>query len=216
MYYDDSNYQCYLDHHNGKRRRVKVRERLYEQSDLKFLEVKLKSKRKSTVKYRLNTLCETNSHLTNEKVDFVNQKYSAQYSRDFDMSLKSSLAMRYYRFTLVSKHSSERVTVDSKLCFIGKSSLTTINDNQLIVEVKSRNGCGIFDKLLRKSAIRSKKKLSKYCIGLCLTDKPGRHNNFLKPMRNLEYTTRPNGYLSIESALSNFQENPTTSQLNPD
>ena len=204
-YYDDANYQCYFDHHNGKRLRVKVRERLYEQSDVKFLEVKLKSKRKETVKYRLNTQCETHSYLTDDKVDFVEQKYSDQYSRDLDISLESSLAMRYHRFTLVSKKSSERVTVDSQLCFIGKSSLTTINDNQLIVEVKSRSGSGLFDKLLRKNGIRPKKKLSKYCLGLCLTDKPVRTNNFLKPMRDLKYSTRPNSHKSIKMHCKAFK-----------
>jgi hypothetical protein len=212
LYYDDSNYQCYFDHHNGRRLRVKVRERLYEESELKFLEVKLKSKRKATIKYRMNTACETQSYLTSDKFDFVNQKYSTQYSRDLDMALKSSLAMRYYRFTLVGKHSSERVTVDSQLCFIGKSSLTAINDDQLIVEVKSRNGSGEFDKLLRRNGIRSKKKLSKYCLGLCLTDKPGRRNNFLKPMRYLRYTTMPNGYESIENALYSIQAGPEMAQ----
>jgi hypothetical protein len=212
MYYDDSNYQCYLDHHNGKRLRLKVRERFYEESESSFLEVKLKSKRKATVKHRMNTQCESKYSLTSEKENFVHQKYSTQYSRDLDMSFKSSLAMRYYRFTLVSKHSSERVTVDSQLCFIGKSSLTTINDDQLIVEVKSRNGSGAFDKILRKNGIRPKKKLSKYCLGLCLTDKPIRKNNFLKPMRNLRFTTSPNGFKSIENALYNIQENQSAHQ----
>jgi hypothetical protein len=205
MYYDDANYQCYLDHHNGKRLRVKVRERLYEQSRIQFLEVKLKSKRKTTIKHRMNTECKTRSVLSSEKVGFVKDKYSAQYSRDLGMSLKSSLAMRYYRFTLVSKHSSERVTVDSQLCFIGRSSLTMINDDLLIVEVKSRNGSGAFDKLLRKNGIRPKKKLSKYCLGLCLTDNPAHNNNFLKSLRYLRYRTIPNGYKSIKQALKNIK-----------
>jgi hypothetical protein len=208
MYYDDANYQCYLDHHNGRRLRVKVRERLYEQSNQKFLEVKLKSKRKSTVKHRFNTRIESSNTLTSEKEDFVKEKYATHYSRDLNMSLIYSLAMRYNRFTLVSKHSSERVTVDSQLCFIGKSSLTTISDDQLIVEVKSRNGSGVFDKLLRKNGVRPKKKLSKYCLGLCLTDKPVRNNNFLKPMRDLRYTTKPNGFDSIEHALQTIQTEP--------
>jgi hypothetical protein len=205
MYYDDANYQCYLDHHNGKRLRLKVRERLYEQNRVQFLEVKLKSKRKETVKHRLNTQCETKNFLTSEKVYFVKNKYSSQYSRDLDMSFKSSLAMRYFRFTLVSKHGSERVTVDSQLCFIGKSSLTTIKDDLLIVEVKSQNGSGVFDKLLRRNSVRPRKKLSKYCLGLCLTDNPTRTNNFLKPMRNLRYTTTPNEYESIKDALQIIQ-----------
>jgi hypothetical protein len=205
MYYDDANYQCYLDHHNGKRLRVKVRERLYEQSNQQFLEVKLKSKRKSTIKHRFNTRIESSSSLTSEKEDFVKEKYATHYSRDLDMYLIYSLAMRYTRFTLVSKYSSERVTVDSQLCFIGKSSLTTISDDQLIVEVKSRNGSGVFDKLLRKNGVRPKKKLSKYCLGLCLTDRPVRNNNFLKPMRDLRYTTKPNDFDSIEYALHTIQ-----------
>jgi hypothetical protein len=212
MYYDDANYQCYFDHHNGRRLRVKVRERLYEQSKMQFLEVKLKSKRKTTVKHRLSIQSESRSYLTSEKVDFVKGKYSEQYSRDLDISLESSLAMRYRRFTLVSKHSSERVTVDSQLCFIGKSSLTTINDDLLIVEVKSQNGSGVFDKMLRRNGVRPKKKLSKYCLGLCLTDKPERINNFLKPMRDLRYTTEPNGYESIKHALKNIQAESEVSQ----
>jgi hypothetical protein len=161
----------------------------------------------------MNTECKTKSFLTSEKVDFVKEKYSTQYSRDLDMSLKSSLGMRYYRFTLVSKHSSERVTVDSQLCFIGKSSLTMISDDLLIVEVKSRNGFGEFDKLLRRNGVRPKKKLSKYCLGLCLTDNPARNNNFLKPMRYLRYTTMPNNYESIKQALQTIQSRPKT--INP-
>lgn len=205
MYYDDSNYQCYLDHHNGRRCRVKVRERLYEQSQLIFLEVKLKSKRKATVKYRTNSEPEADARLNSDKVDFINQKYKSQYSRDFDMALTSSLAMRYFRFTLVAKNSSERVTVDSQLCFVGKTSLTRLDDEQLIIEVKSKNGSGSFDKLLRKNGFRSKSKLSKYCLGLCLTDKPIRDNNFLKRVRDLNYTKQPNLYGSIRTALHQLQ-----------
>jgi hypothetical protein len=113
--------------------------------------------------------------------------------------------MRYFRFTLVGKHCGERVTVDSNLCFIGNTSLTTIDSDQLIVEVKSRNGSGLFDQLLRKNGIRPKKRLSKYCIGLCLTDKPAKINRFLKPMRGLRYSTEQNTFDSIDTALQYIQ-----------
>ncbi len=208
LYYDDENYQCYLDHHNGRRIRAKVRERLYEQSEAKYLEVKLKSTRKSTVKFRYGTREETLPCLTEDRLAFVNQTYFGHYSRAFEMDLTASLAMRYHRFTLVGKNSSERVTVDSQLCFVGKTSLATVRDHQIIVEVKSRNGAGVFDRLFRKRGVRPKKRLSKYCLGLCLTDKPARNNNFLKPLRGLKYSTRPNGYQSIQNALLEVQGMP--------
>ena len=205
MYYDDCNYQCYLDHHNGRRCRIKIRERLYEQSQVKFLEVKLKSKRKATVKYRQNSQSDSDNSLSGHAMAFINQKYASHYSREFDMILRSSLAMRYHRFTLVARQSSERVTVDSQLCFIGKSSLTRLHEDQLIIEVKSANGSGRFDKLLRQNGFRPRTKLSKYCLGLCLTDQPTRSNNFLKRIRELNYSTEPNHYGSIHNALESLQ-----------
>jgi hypothetical protein len=205
IYYDDSDYQCYFDHHNGRRKRVKVRQRLYEQSDIKYLEIKLKSARKSTTKYRMPTQINSRNYLTRDDMEFIKDNYFRHYCRKFDISLKTSLAMRYFRFTLVGKHCSERVTIDSNLCFVGNTSLATIDSDQLIVEVKSKNGAGSFDKLLKQNGVRPKKRLSKYCIGMCLTDKPARVNKFLKPMRGLRYTTEQNSFSSINSALLHIQ-----------
>jgi hypothetical protein len=205
VYYDDGNYQCYFDHHNGRRKRVKVRQRLYEQSNANYLEVKLKSTRKATIKYRLPIQSSSLNQLTSNDIEFIDNNYFEHYCRKFDLSLKTSLAMRYFRFTLVGKHCGERVTVDSNLCFVGNTSLTTIDSDQLIVEVKSRNGLGLFDKLLRKSGVRPKKRLSKYCLGLCLTDKPERINKFLKPMRGLRYSKEQNTFDSIDNALQYIQ-----------
>jgi hypothetical protein len=204
-YYDDINCQCYFDHHNGRRKRVKVRERLYEQSNIKYLEVKLKSARKTTTKYRLPIQNSNRKQLTTDELEFIANNYFDHYRHEFDLSLKTSLAMRYHRFTLVGKHCGERVTVDSNLYFIGNTSLTTIESDQLIVEVKSRNGSGLFDKVLRKCGARPRKRLSKYCIGLCLTDKPARINKFLKPMRGLRYSTEQNTFDSIDKALQYIQ-----------
>jgi hypothetical protein len=206
IYYDDRNYQCYFDHHNGKRKRVKVRQRIYEQSNANYLEVKLKSARKSTVKYRLPLQSISDNHLTSNDLEFIKYNYLAHYCRKFKLSLNTSLAMRYFRFTLVAKHCGERVTVDSNLCFVGNTSLATIDSDQVIVEVKSRNGSGLFDKLLKKSGVRPTKRLSKYCIGLCLTDRPERINKFLKPMRGLRYSTEQNTFDSIKSALHYIQD----------
>ena len=44
LYYDTDNFQFFLDHHNGKGNRFKVRVRNYVESDLFFLEIKNKYK----------------------------------------------------------------------------------------------------------------------------------------------------------------------------
>ena len=49
-YFDDAGWRSYFDHHQGKRRRAKVRIRRYVEAGLCFLEIKLKDKRGITVK----------------------------------------------------------------------------------------------------------------------------------------------------------------------
>ena len=52
-YYDDR-FGCYLEHHQARRQRIKVRTREYVDSGLKFFEVKLKGLRGKTCRQRIN------------------------------------------------------------------------------------------------------------------------------------------------------------------
>ena len=50
FYFDTVNYKFFLDHHNGKLNRAKVRFREYVGSNLTFLEVKRKNQKGVTIK----------------------------------------------------------------------------------------------------------------------------------------------------------------------
>src|SRR4051794_25119059 len=52
-YFDGPQWQSYFDHHQGRRKRAKVRMRRYVEAGLCYVEVKLKEKRGITVKRRL-------------------------------------------------------------------------------------------------------------------------------------------------------------------
>lgn len=184
-YYDDSDHRCFYDHHNKRRNRVKVRERLYEQSGHHFIEVKLKGKRGETVKRRMATPNNKGIVLPEKSLEFVGKVYSEHYGRDLSLSFSQSLFMRYFRVTLVGKEVGERVTIDCQLHYLSRLKTVSVHEGQLIVEVKSENGFGVFDRLLRRHGVRPVKRLSKYCLGLCLTGRVERYNNFLRPLRRL-------------------------------
>jgi len=53
LYYDTPDYQLYRMHHNGKMNRFKVRRRTYVDSDINFLEAKIKNNKGVTNKLRI-------------------------------------------------------------------------------------------------------------------------------------------------------------------
>ena len=55
LYFDTADFALYRRHHNGALNRYKVRYRKYVDSDLCFLEVKLKDNKRQTVKSRMRT-----------------------------------------------------------------------------------------------------------------------------------------------------------------
>ena len=61
LYFDTDDRKFYLDHHNGRVNRNKVRFREYVGSDLTFLEIKRKNNKGKTIKKRM-------------KVDSINEK----------------------------------------------------------------------------------------------------------------------------------------------
>ena len=65
VYFDTPAFTFYFDHHNGKIRRTKIRQRKYVDSELTFLEIKQKNGKGETtnqgLKYQtLNPICQKN------------------------------------------------------------------------------------------------------------------------------------------------------------
>lgn len=184
-YFDTPDLRSYFDHHQGRRKRVKVRMRNYCGTDLCFVEVKLKDKRGVTVKKRLRQNPTLFGRLDEQALAYLHDTYRAHYDDAFDGDLVRVLDMRYRRMTLVAKSGGERVTIDSGLQFFADGAALSVPRDRFIIETKSENGNGIADRILRQMQHHPTKRVSKYCMGIALTEAGIRHNRFLPALRRM-------------------------------
>jgi hypothetical protein len=184
-YFDSPEFECYRDHHRGRRQRVKVRIRNYRESNICFVEVKLKDKRGETIKRRLKHDPARCQELDARALEFVNTCYQELYRKPFPYTLVRAVDMTYKRVTLVAKDGGERMTIDNKLRFMFGNSVKLINEDKFIVETKSSNGNGIADKVLRSLHRHPSKHCSKYCTAAAALNTDVKTNNFKMVMRKL-------------------------------
>lgn len=182
-YFDGPDWQCYFDHHQGRRRRAKVRMRKYVEAGLCFVEIKLKDKRGVTVKRRLP--CESGDFGILDPIarDYVGTAYRDMYLRDLPYSLGRTLDTRYTRTTLVAKGGGERITIDGHLTFSADGCRRSLDERFYILETKSANGNGLADRILRSFRQHPVKHCSKYCTGMIVMHAGLKHNTFLPALR---------------------------------
>jgi VTC domain len=184
-YYDDAARRAYYDHHQGRRKRCKVRIRNYVDAGFSYLEVKLKDKRGATIKKRLRVdpaLLDLDSNCT----DFIQTCYSDLYAEDFSAPLQAVIGMEYERITLVAKEGGERMTIDTGMGFAAGNTTRDVSPEMFIVETKSARGNGIADKILRGLHLHPTGRCSKYCIGMAALGQVDRRNRFLPALRRLD------------------------------
>ena len=181
LYFDTPDALTYTIHHNQQLHRQKVRERIYVESNLCFLEVKNKVNTGRTKKKRIAIPMEEFGSLydTAAKRDFLREK--VWVTRD---ELQPRLQNAFWRITLVNRQRTERITIDSGISF---HNLATERDADasglVIIEVKQDGNCpSDFKRLLREARIQSHG-LSKYCLGMLLTDDRIKYNRFKSKMR---------------------------------
>ncbi|MEW9805378.1 polyphosphate polymerase domain-containing protein [Mesorhizobium sp. ZMM04-5] len=184
-YFDDDGWQSYFDHHQGRRRRAKVRIRRYVEAGLCFLEVKLKDKRGVTVKKRFAHDLAMFGHLDATALGHIEDAYRDLYGLTFPYALSRVIDMRYRRMTLVAKEGGERMTIDSGLRFFTPEAAHAVDSHLFIVETKSANGNGMADRVLRALHQHPTKHCSKYCMGVALLNEGTKHNRFLPALRKL-------------------------------
>jgi VTC domain len=185
-YFDNAESRCYFDHHQARKKRVKVRMRKYLEAGLCFVEVKLKDRRGVTVKKRLRCAEEQFGSLDQTAQKFVNDVYSALYKRDFPHDVSRNLDMRYQRLTLVAKDGGERMTLDSGVRFIMDGETRQVDEQLFIIEAKSAKGNGIADRILRRLHQHPTKHVSKYCTGLAAMSGGLKQNNFRRALKKLQ------------------------------
>jgi hypothetical protein len=171
LYYDTPEFQFFTIHQNGKKNRNKVRFRKYLDSDLCFLEIKLKNNKGRTVKSRIK-VPDFEDGLSEDSQKFVNETIGR------DVGIEPKLWNTFTRITLVHKKDKERLTIDLNLGF-------EYEDKDggfpwlVIAEVKQETQTRQSDiiRLLKQRSILPFR-ISKYCMGMVLMNKKVKYNNF--------------------------------------
>ncbi len=170
LYYDTADFRFFLDHHNGRGNRFKVRIRNYVESNLFFLEIKNKFKEK-TFKSRIKI----------QNFEQTLQGRSANYVSEVignEIKLEAKLWNTFTRMTLVSKEQNERLTLDLNLAFDWDNK-TVDFDHVVIAELKQEraNRNAVFYDLMKKRGVRPNG-MSKYCVGAASLFPELKQNNF--------------------------------------
>ena len=181
LYFDTPDALTYTIHHNQHLRRQKVRQRHYLDTGTCYLEVKNKINTGRTKKKRIEIPESAwgDIYSTPEMAEFLRQQVWVT-----DQPLTPRLQNYFQRVTLVNKNRTERITIDSGIRFYNHLSQRDADVSDLvIVEVKQDgNNPSDFKKLLLNARVQQRG-LSKYCLGMLLTDELIKYNRFKDKIR---------------------------------
>ena len=170
LYYDHPNFQFFLDHHNGKGDRFKVRIRNYVESKIYFLEIKNKFKGR-TIKKRIKVY-NFELDLREKSKGFINEVIGKE------TNLEAKLWNSFGRITLVNNLAKERLTLDLNLTFEWKDN-KVVYDHLVIAELKQENvdRNSIFYSIMKENGV-GPYSISKYCVGAVSLNPTLKYNNF--------------------------------------
>jgi len=174
-YFDTPDNQMFLSHHNGRSNRIKIRIRRYVDSDLNFLEIKLKNNKGWTIKERVEKK-EFKPVFTFDEKNFLEQGSPFTW-----LQLQPKIRNFFNRITMVNHQFTERVTIDISPGFSNSEKEITL-DNLVIIEIKQDN---ILEKSMISNVLLAQRikgqGISKYCLGRALLEENIKKNNF-KPL----------------------------------
>jgi hypothetical protein len=187
LYLDTSEYSLYLDHHNGRMNRYKVRYRSYVDCGLNFFEIKFKNNKGRTIKERVK-IKEVKNTIEGKSEKLLREKTPLDPAL-----LNPALRVNFSRMTFVNTLCSERVTLDVNLRFSTASGASKDFSGIIIAEAKSgRCGHSDFISLMHHNAI-PEYNVSKYCLGMASLVHGLKKNNF---KTKLSHVQKINGYAS--------------------
>lgn len=186
VYFDTGDLRMFTDHHNRRLRRQKVRTRAYVNSGDAFLEIKRKNNRGRTKKKRTGIPMQ---ELPDFRSDAAACRYLADHSDFAAPELIPTLETLFQRITLVNPSLTERLTIDTRLCFKNfRTSLETSLRNAVIIELKQDgHAASEMKRILLRHRVKPVR-ISKYCIAVTLTDPSAKSNRFKVKVRQIEKT----------------------------
>ena len=196
LYFDTPDALTYTIHHNQHLHRQKIRQRRYVDTGTVFCEVKNKVNTGRTKKKRIEIPESEWGRLYDlpEMASFLKEKVWLTEER-----LSPRLQNQFQRITLVNKAKTERITIDSGIRFHNMLNDRETDVSELVIVEVKQDGSqpSDFKRLLREARV-PQKGLSKYCLGMLLTDDHIKYNRFKDKVR---YVSKLTGQpLSIASA----------------
>ena len=181
VYYDTPELDMFLIHHDRHLVRDKVRVRTYVDSNLTFCEVKHKTNKGRTSKERIKVEPIDNIVENPEAAAFLAEKQPYEVS-----TLMPQLETVFNRVTLVNFEKTERLTIDCNLTFNDMVNGNVAQIAPLVVMELKQDGRS---KSLLKDVLFDMRikpfKMSKYCIGICLTRPGSKQNRFKRKLMRI-------------------------------
>ena len=157
LYYDTDNRKFYLDHHNGRVNRNKIRFREYVGSKLTFLEIKRKNNKGKTIKKRMKVNAISNE-LSEKQQNYIEKIIGRP------MEVNAQQWINFSRITFVHKTQKERLTIDVNLTFENSNEKGDMK-HIVIAEVKQERMSRSSDFMrIAKEMHILPIRISKYCL----------------------------------------------------
>ena len=171
-YFDTDHFLFYNQHHNGNKKRFKIRSRKYSSSNQSFFEIKIKNNKDRTVKKRL-PIDGINKYLGEQEKDLVSEIIGLPPNQ-----ITPKLNVQFSRITLTDNSFNERLTFDTNIS--AKNGSGSKIFNQLVIsEIKQKkyDPKSDFIQILRNWKIQEMR-FSKYCMGMLNVNKEIKYNRF--------------------------------------
>lgn len=184
LYYDTPGLRMFLDHHNRRLVRQKVRTRTYVDSGQTFLEIKRKNNHGRTSKKRM-------AIPSGSMLDFgaipEAADYLARHSWYQAAELAPSARTAFSRITLVNPALTERLTIDTHLAFTNfRTGHQATLEDAVIIELKQDGRAGSEMKGILLDLRIKPLRVSKYCMAITLTDPVAKTGRFKVKVRAIE------------------------------
>jgi hypothetical protein len=172
VYYDTPSLKLYLDHHNGKLNRFKLRKRLYIANNISFAEIKFKSNKGVTFKKRISS--DKNLEILTEE----DRMFFSKNSHIPPEELFAQATNHFKRITLVSKSEKERITMDFNL-ILERHGMEVNLGNMVIAEIKKQRTepATLIELKMHELGIKSSS-FSKYSTAIAMLEDHAKNNNF--------------------------------------
>ncbi|MBR0273769.1 MAG: polyphosphate polymerase domain-containing protein [Bacteroidaceae bacterium] len=175
VYWDTPEHRFFLEHHNKRAPRQKIRVRTYLDSDLTFLEVKTKNNHGRTKKKRITVPDHDRADIVAVGGSDFTRGLTGVTFEDIDPTVQN----RFQRITLVNKGKTERLTIDFNVQFHNYETAHDAGTGDLVIIELKRDG-NVYSpvlEILRQLRIKPSG-FSKYCIGSVLTNEALKSNLF--------------------------------------